>query len=108
MDPSARSTAAPPSPAPLSQSRPSLSRSALTTAAPIQGLGQHGQQRQLLPQVWHQVQSPGVNVRIYFQQPIVIAEFQTVHREIGSSAELRPSLTSSPGLSPSAWDVEGP
>ena len=51
MDPSARSTAAPPSPAPLSQSRPSLSRSALTTAAPIQGLGPHGQQRQLLQRV---------------------------------------------------------
>ena len=61
MDPSAKSTAAPQFPAPSSQSRPSLSRSALTTAAPIQGLGQHGQQKQLLPQVLHQVHSPGVN-----------------------------------------------
>ena len=73
MDPSARSTAAPPSPAPLSQSRPSLSRSALTTAAPIQDLGRGGTQEFELRSIKFKMYISGLRSIFLFQKKHIFA-----------------------------------
>ena len=65
MAPSARSSAATPSPDPSSQSRPSPLRSTPTTSSPNQASGQHGQlkiQIQLQQQI-HQRLDAGVGLK---------------------------------------------
>ena len=64
MAPSARSSAATPSPDPSSQSRPSPLRSTLTTSSPNQASGQHGQLK-IQPQLQqiHQRLDAGVGLK---------------------------------------------
>merc|ERR1719192_913680 len=63
MDPSARSTVAAPSPDPSMQSPPSLSRSTLTDPSPNQASVQHGQLKQLKPQLQLLQQQPQLQQR---------------------------------------------
>ena len=63
MDPSARSTAAVPSPDPSAQSPPSQSRSTPTDPSPNQGSVQHGLQLQPQPQQLHQRLDAGVGLK---------------------------------------------